>query len=339
MSQQPFNRFASRKTPSISVELVDVTYQCEELQTIQFCQSHGLIASSIICENCGSNISAPTYEKSRRQWWWRCNKKPAGKPPCKNFQFSIKKGTFFDNSRLGFYQVLWLVWHFVHNQTHHNTKLHLDLGRKNDKTVVDWFNFCREVCDWWMENKSEKLGGPGVIVEIDESYMAGRQKNGKGRKLGQNENDENCTWLHPWALGALERGTLRCFLQRIYGPRSRENLLPILQQWILPGTTIVSDKWTAYIELDMHLENCAQHYTVNHSTNFVDPITGQHTQGVESLWHHLKYTFPPYSVQPHMLSLYLSKFVWMRHVKEYKLDPFLFFLKCAGELYVPSVRK
>ena len=78
---------------------------------------------------------------------------------------------------------------------HCNTKLHLDLGSKNDKTVVDWFNFCREVCDWWMENKSEKLGGPGVIVEIEESYMAGRQKNGKGRKLGKNAEDENCTWL------------------------------------------------------------------------------------------------------------------------------------------------
>ena len=81
-----------------------------------------------------------------------------------------------------------------------------------------------------MENKSEKLGGPGVIVEIDESYMAGRQKNGKGRKLGENPEDENCTWRDPWTLGAIERGTLRCFLERIFGPRSRENLVTIFQK-------------------------------------------------------------------------------------------------------------
>ena len=215
----------------------------------------------------------------------------------------------------------------------------MDLGGKNNMTICDWFSFCREVCDVWMETKSERIGGPGKIVEIDESYMAGRQKNGKGRKLGEVQNDPKCTWVFPWTLGAIERGTLRCFLERILGPRSREVLLPILMKWILPGTIVMSDKWAAYIDLDYHLEACAQHMTVNHKENFVDPITGAHTQGIESLWHHLKYNFPPYSVQPHMLSLYLSKFVWMRHVKEYKLDPFLFFLQCAAEVYPPAVRK
>ena len=70
-----------------------------------------------------------------------------------------------------------------------------------------------------METRSKKLGGPGVVVEIDESYMAGRQKNGKGRKLGQKENDDLCTWKDPWVLGAIEHGTLKCCLQRIIGPR------------------------------------------------------------------------------------------------------------------------
>ena len=91
------------------------------------------------------------------------------------------------------YQVLWLVWHFVHNQTHENARLHTDIGGHVQTTVVDWFNFCREVCNFWMQNNSEKLGGTGVVVEIDESYMTGRQKNGKGRKLGQIEADKTCT--------------------------------------------------------------------------------------------------------------------------------------------------
>ena len=89
--------------------------------------------------------------------------------------------------------------------------------------------------------------------------MAGRQKNGKGRKLGQVEDDETCTWIHPWALGAIQCGALRCVLGRVIGPRSREVLLPILQKWILPGTIVVFDKWKAYIELNVHLEICSQH--------------------------------------------------------------------------------
>ena len=96
-----------------------------------------------------------------------------------------------------------------------------------------------------METTSEKLGGPGVVVEIDESYMAGRQKNWKGRKMGQKENDDLCTWKDPWVLGAIQRGTLKCFLQRIIGPRSREVLLPLLQKWLLPGNIVVLDKWKA----------------------------------------------------------------------------------------------
>jgi len=75
--------------------------------------------------------------------------------------------------------------------------------------------------------------------------MAVRQKNGKGRKLGQKENDDLCTWKDPWVLGAIERGTLKCCLQRIIGPRSREVHLPILQKWLLSGTIVVSDKWKA----------------------------------------------------------------------------------------------
>ena len=121
------------------------------------------------------------------------------------------------------------------------------------------------------------------FVEIDESYMAGHQKNGKGQKLGEVEDDPKCTWVFPWNLGAIERGTLHYFVEHIQGPWSTEVLLPILMKWILPGTIVMADKRTAYIDLDYHLKACAQHLTVNHKENFVDPMTGAHTQGIESL--------------------------------------------------------
>ena len=36
-------------------------------------------------------------------------------------------------------------------------------------TVVDFYNFLREVCSTVLEELSEQVGGPGKIVEIDES--------------------------------------------------------------------------------------------------------------------------------------------------------------------------
>ena len=113
-----------------------------------------------------------------------------------------------------------------------------------------------------------------MVVEIDKSYMCGRQKNGKGRHLGEFKDDAQWLWKFPWALGGLERGTLKSFLERTLGPRLREVLLPILRKWLLPGTIVVLDFWSAYIDLDVHLEECAEHYTENHSQNFVDPIQG-----------------------------------------------------------------
>ena len=101
-------------------------------------------------------------------------KKAKGKPKCNNFKLSIKEGTIFDNTRLGIYLVLLLVWHFVHNMSIKQTQSFMDIGGHNNNTVVDWFSFCHEVCDDWMKKKSEKLGGPGGVVEIDESYMCGK---------------------------------------------------------------------------------------------------------------------------------------------------------------------
>lgn len=53
--------------------------------------------------------------------------------------------------------------------------------------------------------------------------------------------------------------------------RSQDTLINVIKEWILPGTIIMSDCWKAYKGLK---NKNFQHYTVNHSLNFVDPDTG-----------------------------------------------------------------
>jgi hypothetical protein len=50
--------------------------------------------------------------------------------------------------------------------------------------------------------------------------------------------------------------------------------MAVIDAWIEPGTTVMSDCWGAYRDLN---EQGYTHYTVNHRIGFVDQCTGAHT--------------------------------------------------------------
>ena len=72
------------------------------------------------------------------------------------------------------------------------------------------------------------VNGQPIVVEIDESYFFHRKYH-RGR-------------FHNglWGFGAVERDIGRCMLQ-VVPDRTAQTLLPIIQQWCLPGTNIISD--------------------------------------------------------------------------------------------------
>jgi len=86
---------------------------------------------------------------------------------------------------------------------------------------------------YYYEAHPIKLGGHGVIVEIDETVISKRKYN---RGLVSNQQ---------WFFGGVERGSGRCFLVPV-DQRDASTLLPIIQKFIMPGTTIMSDCWAAY---------------------------------------------------------------------------------------------
>ena len=92
--------------------------------------------------------------------------------------------------------------------------------------------------------------------------------------------------------------------------RDAQTLLPIINAHTAPGSVIHSDMWRAYSRVQ-NLPPVAAHNTVNHSRHFVDPVTGVHTQNIESYWNRVKTKLKRMKgCHAHQLSSYLDEFMW-----------------------------
>ena len=92
--------------------------------------------------------------------------------------------------------------------------------------------------------------------------------------------------------------------------RDAGTLLPIIQGHTAPGTIVHSDDWAAYRRVQ-GLGNVAAHNVVNHSLHFVDPVTGVHTQHVESYWNRVKTKLKRMKgCHASQLPSYLDEFLW-----------------------------
>jgi hypothetical protein len=118
--------------------------------------------------------------------------------------------------------------------------------------------------------------------------------------------------------------------------RDRVTLIPIIKDWILPGTTIISDCWKPYDSLG---DEGYQHLKVNHSITFKDPETGACTNSIESSWRHAKVVMPQYRRKKDFFPSHLAKYMFMKRCRALNLDPTVEFFRMAGQLYDPTRNK
>jgi transposase-like protein len=166
---------------------------------------------------------------------------------------------------------------------------------------------------------SQKLGGHGLTVEIDEAKFW-KSKYHRGRYVkGQ------------WVFGGVERGSNKTFLVPVE-KRDAATLLDILQKWVLPNTIIISDCWKAYQGIPD--KTLFYHFTVNHSINFVDPETGAHTNSIERTWRDVRSTIPRYGVRKAHFVGYLAEYQFKRRYE--RGERLHHFFKAAAALYPPK---
>ena len=133
-----------------------------------------------------------------------------------------------------------------------------------------------------------------------------------------------------WVFGGIEEKSRKSFLVPVE-KRDRNTLIPIIEQWIKPGTTIISDFWKPY---DILGEIGYEHLKVNHSIQFVND-DGDHTNKIEGHWRVAKASLPRFGVKKEFYSSYLASFIW-KYLNKDK-NQFTEFIKVISHVYNPNL--
>ena len=252
----------------------------------------------------------PTHKLGFR---WRCNRRT-----CRAVRPTISplRNTFFDEIKLPILKALRLMvcWFFGIKVSKASVHCEVD-GR----TAVDFYSFCREVCRVVSAHDQEQVGGPGDIVEIDESHLFTR-KNHRGRMLRR----------AIWVFGGISRLTKKRFAVQVRR-RDRATLWPIMQKHIAQGSFVFSDEWAAYA--GCAVLGFSRHLSVNHSLMFAkrvriqghfpllghfNPITGRTTVNIntntkERAWGELKRCLRRCRSVP-MVQNYIGEYLYRQNI-------------------------
>lgn len=147
-------------------------------------QSEFIDTSNVLCEKCNDKMSLYSNAHRADGVQWECKKSKLlpgmsiTKGKC-NTSKSARTNSWFFNSKLSLPEVLLITYHWWY-------QVPLKMMRREygftDRTLCDWASYCREVAIDAVFNQSEKIGGPNIVVEIDES------KFGKRRLKKKNHN-------------------------------------------------------------------------------------------------------------------------------------------------------
>ncbi|CAP35545.1 Protein CBG18017 [Caenorhabditis briggsae] len=289
---------------------IDGTEESDEA-ALRFLATYGLVPNERECPEClNGKMSLVKDNALPLHFVWRCSS-------CKTSNIITKKmireNTFFQEQKLSVQKIVHIAADWVESPGRNNERT-ASLHGVTTSTIVNLNKLFRQLTEQWFERQIEKnsnflLGGPGKIVEIDESHMY-KAKYNRGHMLRRKSI---------WIFGMTERHTNKVAMFRVK-QRDAATLLPIIRAHVKPGSMIVSDGWAAYGGIRT-LQRAFTHRWVNHKVNFVDPSDRRvHTQSIEATWGAFKRELKAkYGVPEDQLDGYMSTYMFRRYFGRKKL--------------------
>jgi len=247
------------------------------------------------CERCGK--SAKFYRvKARRSY------------ACEwcGHQVYPTAGTPFDRTRTSLCDWFFVMFQFCASRNGVAAK---EVERQLGVTYKTAWRMCHRKYMASLDS-DDPLGGPGSIVEIDETLVGG-SVSGMGSGYKGNKTV---------VVGMLEReGEL---ITRVVKGRHKAAMHGLINSHVPPGTTVHTDEFGGYKDLGL---NGYRHVTVNHKAGQYATKSGAGVNSIEGFWAQLKRGIngTHIHVSGKHLSKYLGEFEYrwnMRHVPHLMLD-------------------
>lgn len=290
------------------LELLD---NLQEMEVTDFLFEKRLIFDTMKCLYCNNEMKLVHFKKSLLGVNWRCNF-----VDCEHYKttLSILHGSFFQNSPIPPIKHLKIIYYLLKKIKQSNIISFVGVGQK---TILKIKTKILILIQKWFDENPIRLGGFNKVVQVDETKLNYNAKSHRGRSQVSPD----------WALTMVDVSTTpaKGFASMV-PDRSAATLLPIIEQIIRPGSSIHTDEWKGYTNLNL-CQNY-NHSTITHKYNFIDPITGIHTQNVESYNNKIKSDIKAQrGVRRNDRQDFLNLFVFIDTLKENAFDVILDLLK------------